>query len=137
MKQLKQIFLSRMTLSTIFFFTSVWVFQSYADLPAIIRGQVVKFDKNTVTLSQRNGQVKVEVPRSSIPGHYELKPGNAVQAELDGASVVKQMKAHAREEKGRQAKLKKAIQVASRKGQKSKLRRLKKEESKPKTVKFE
>ena len=96
----------------------------------------MKFDKKTVTLSQRSGQVKIEVPRSSIPKHYEIKTGNQVQAELDGSRVVKQMKEHAKEAEKRHAKLKKEVKEAEKKDQKSKLRRMKAKADKPVTVKF-
>ena len=135
MKQLKHIFSFPVYFS--FFLLSIGGFKAAADLPAIIRGKVVKFDKNKVVLSQRDGQVKIEVPRSSIPDHYELKTGRPVQAELDGASVVRQMKEHAKEAKKNHTTLKREIKAAKKRGKKSELKRLNKKANKPKTVKFE
>lgn len=111
-------------------------FQVNADIPAIISGQVIKVGAKTVILSQRGGKVKVEVPRSSISKHFDLKVGNIVQAELDGAGVVKQMKENAKAAKKRNTEMKKAIKEAQKKGEHGKIKAIKEKAKKPAVVKF-
>lgn len=48
--------------------------------PAKLQGVVVSYDQNTVTLKQKNGKIKL--PRDSIPKKFKLKTGKKVYALL-------------------------------------------------------
>ena len=48
--------------------------------PVKIQGIVVSYDKDTVTLKQKN--VKIKVPRESIPKKFKLNTGKRVYALL-------------------------------------------------------
>ena len=55
-----------------------------------IEGTVVKYNKHTVTLKQTNGQVTV--PRNHIPSHYKLRTGQKVHAISSGQELMKHIK---------------------------------------------
>ena len=65
-----------------------------------IEGVVVKHNKRVVTLLQ-NGK-KVKVPRSSIPKHIKIKPGNTVYAVLDKQKLKKKLDRLTKKEVGKQ-----------------------------------
>ncbi len=64
--------------------------------PAKIKGTIVSYDKNTVTLSQKGKKVKVS--RKSIPPHFKIKGGNEVYSLVSAKEVIKKLKAETEKE---------------------------------------
>jgi len=58
--------------------------------PARVQGVVVSYDKDTVTLKQKNGKIKV--PRESIPKKFNLKTGKRVYVLLKQEDLKKALK---------------------------------------------
>ena len=56
---------------------------------AKVKGIIVAYDKDTVTLSQKGKRVKV--PRKSIPAHFKIKSGHEVYALFTAEEVAKKM----------------------------------------------
>ncbi len=60
---------------------------------AVVRGIVVSYDSKKVVLSQRNGDVRIEVPRSAVAKQFKkLRTGQRVHAFLSPAEVIRTMK---------------------------------------------
>ena len=55
-----------------------------------LEGIIVKYDKNTVTLSQRGKRITVS--RKNIPKHFKLKTRKKVYAILNSEEVMKEIK---------------------------------------------
>ena len=58
---------------------------------ATVTGTIIKFDKKTVTLSQRGG-LRTVVSRKSIPKHFKIKTGNRVSAVLSSDRIIAAIK---------------------------------------------
>ena len=88
-------------------FMPVFMFLSLSAFSAVVgsakvQGIIVKYDKDTVTLSQR-GQ-KTTVPRKAIPGFFKIQSGNEVYALFEGEDLMEQLQA---EKKKREKAVKK------------------------------
>ena len=59
--------------------------------PVEVRGVVVSYDKDTVTLVQ-TVQQRVVVPRYAIPKQFKLKTGERVSALFSPEEILKQVK---------------------------------------------
>ena len=59
--------------------------------PIIVTGKVVKYDRDTVTLSQMVEQ-EVIVPRHLIPKQFELKTGKKVSAFFNAKEITETYK---------------------------------------------
>ena len=55
-----------------------------------LEGIVVKYDKNTVTLSQKGKHIKVS--REAIPKHFKLKTGKKVYAVFNSQEIMKKIR---------------------------------------------
>ena len=69
---------------------------------AKIKGTIVSYDKNTVTLSQKGKKIKV--PKKSIPPHFKIKGGNEVYSLVSAKEVLKKLKKEIEKEKENQQK---------------------------------
>ncbi len=58
---------------------------------ATITGRIIKFDKDTVTLSQRGGRRTV-VSRKSIPEYFKIEAGNNVSATVPSSRMLAAIK---------------------------------------------
>ena len=60
---------------------------------AVVRGVVVSYDSKKVVLSQRNGDVRIEVPRKAVAKQFKkLRTGQRVHAFLNPVEVIEIMK---------------------------------------------
>ena len=64
---------------------------------AKIKGKIVSYDKNTVTLSQ-NGK-KIKVSKKSIPSSFKIKGGNEVYALISAEEVIKRLQKKPKKDK--------------------------------------
>ena len=76
-----------------------------------LEGIVVKYDKNTVTLSQRGKRITVS--RKNIPKHFKLKTGKKVYAILNSEEVMKEIKKIRKQNQEQKQKQKKSRKLSS------------------------
>ena len=73
--------------------------------PVEVRGVVVSYDKDTVTLVQ-TVQQRVVVPRYAIPKQFKLRTGERVSALFSPEEILKQVKKEKEKEKEKKKKKK-------------------------------
>ena len=56
-----------------------------------ITGTIIRFDKKTVTLSQKGGRHTV-VPRKSIPKYFKIKKGHKVSSIVSSKKILASIK---------------------------------------------
>lgn len=75
---------------------------------AKVKGIIVAYDKDTVTLSQKGKKVKV--PRKFIPSHFKIKGGNEVYALFSVDEMVKKLKKEMEKENKQKKSVKESTQ---------------------------